>query len=672
MGISDDTTGVDPGEAFLQKTSHLSSDPSARWQVFLEQFAGAGWEFESCLETWQRVFEDQPPGSNPCWIPSETDIAHSNIQAWCTELGLPDALSLHRWSTQNRQEFWDHALATLDIAFRQEPNSAFETLGGRAVPHLLPNAKLNIVESCFQTPRDQVALIMGDSHGDLHYHSYGELQSRVNQVSNALSELGLRVGDRIGVVMPMTFESIAIYLGIIQAGLVVVSIADSFASPEIRSRLEIANAKAVFSYETLSRSGKVFQLGERVRAATELPVYVVSAHHSGNSIADEKTTFSWRQIVERQSDQFEPVIGNPHDAINVLFSSGTTGAPKAIPWNQTTPIKCATDGHLHQDLHPGDVAAWPTNLGWMMGPWLIFATLINKGTLAVYDDAPFGEGFGQFIQDAQVNLLGVVPSMVRVWKSNKSLEKFDWSSIKCFSSTGEASNAQDMFYLSWLGGLKPIIEYCGGTEIGGGYISSTVVQPNCPATFSTAAFGLELEILDDQGQQADSGELYLVPPSIGLSVELLNRDHFETYFANCPTDQTGEPLRRHGDFFSRLSNGYFIAGGRTDDTMNLGGIKISSVEIEQVLNRLPEISESAAVAVPLDGSGPDQLIVFIVLSTPNQAECDSQTLLGKMNQLIRSELNPLFKIGKLITKDALPRTASNKVMRRLLRGELVE
>ena len=104
----------------------------------------------------------------------------------------------------------------------------------------------------------------------------------------------------------------------------------------------------------------------------------------------------------------------PDDPINILFSSGTTGEPKAIPWTQTTPIKCAADAHFHQDVQPGDVLVWPTNLGWMMGPWLIFASLINRATMGALSTARRRAAtFGRFVQDAEATMLGVVPSLVQ-------------------------------------------------------------------------------------------------------------------------------------------------------------------------------------------------------------------------------------------------------------------
>ncbi len=357
--------------------------------------------------------------------------------------------------------------------------------------------------------------------------------------------------------------------------------------------------------------------------------------------------------------------------INVLFSSGTTGDPKAIPWNQTTPVKCAVDGHFHHDIQPADVVAWPTNLGWMMGPWLIFASLINRATIALFEDAPNHVEFGRFVQNARVSMLGVVPTLVRAWRETACMEGCDWSAIRCFSSTGEASHADDMMYLSWLAGCKPIIEYCGGTEIGGGFISSTLLHANIPSAFATPAIGSRFVLLDERHQVADRGELYLVPPALGLSGSLLNRDHHVTYFGDVPPGPQGETLRRHGDHFSRVSTpfgDYYFAGGRVDDTMNLGGIKVSSAEIEQTLNAMEGISETAAIAVST--AGPDQLVVYAVLGPDAPAALhDKGHLLQALNQVLRAKMNPLFKISDVVIAHALPRTASNKVMRRELRRE---
>ena len=302
----------------------------------------------------------------------------------------------------------------------------------------------------------------------------------------------------------------------------------------------------------------------------------------------------------------------------------------------------------------------------MMGPWLIFASLINKATVALYYGAPMGIEFGSFVQDAEVNMLGVVPSIVRQWKNTGTMEAFDWSKINCFSSTGEASNPEEMKYLMQLGNNKPIIEYCGGTEIGGGYVTSTVVQPNIASTFSTQALGGEFILLDENNKASNKGEMFLIPPIMGLSNSLLNRDHYKVYYEGIPT-YMGKVLRKHGDELVKLENGYYKAQGRADDAMNLGGIKVSSIQIEEVINKLDFVKESAAIAVSPSDGGPSQLVLYIVGRASGFSE--EEKLKGAKN-IIRERLNPLFKVEKLVEIDQLPRTASGKVMRRTLRDLL--
>jgi acetyl-CoA synthetase len=303
----------------------------------------------------------------------------------------------------------------------------------------------------------------------------------------------------------------------------------------------------------------------------------------------------------------------------------------------------------------------------MMGPWLVYAALINGATVALYYGAPTTREFGQFVQDAGVTMLGLVPSLVAAWRSTGCMAGLDWSKIRAFSSTGECSNPEDMLFLMYLAGYRPIIEYCGGTEIGGGYVTGTVVQPSAPGTFSTAALGSEFLILDEEGRPADKGEIFLVPPSLGLSRELLNGDHHDVYFAGVPRNLDAKVLRRHGDQFERFANGYLRARGRIDDSMNLGGIKVSSLQIEEVVGAVSGVQETAAIAVPAEGGGPGRLVIYAVMAGGNEVGRDD--LKSRMQSAIREKLNPLFKIHNVKIVGALPRTASNKVMRRALRAQ---
>ncbi|MBD2194258.1 MULTISPECIES: AMP-binding protein [Calothrix] len=656
-GISQETAAI----MLPQINQWLSSLPAAKcWQHLTQNILKPDQPFHFHELLYQTTFADWQTGQPPAWFPSDEQIQSTNIAALMKQLNVNSYPELHAWSTQHRGEFWEIMIQRLGIRFQKPYSKIVDLSQGVESPQWLVDGRLNIAESCFLADENATAIIFQQEGGSLSTLTYSELHSLTNRVANGLVQAGFVTGDAIAIALPMTVESVAIYLGIVKAGCVVVSIADSFAPAEIAMRLHLAQAKAIFTQDYVWRCGKQLPLYSKVVDANAPRAIVL-----GSSVELRVGDVTWQEFLS-QNEQFDAVISHPAAHINILFSSGTTGVPKAIPWTQTTPIKCAVDGHLHQDIHPGDVVAWPTNLGWMMGPWLIYASLINKATIALYYDTPTERGFGEFIQNAPVNMLGVVPSLVSTWKTTACMQGLDWSSIKAYSSTGECSNPQDMLFLMSQAGYKPIIEYCGGTEVGGAYLTSTVVQPSAPSTFTTPALGLDLAIFDEAGHPSDKGEVFIIAPAIGLSTELINKDHHQVYFAHTPCSS----LRRHGDQIERLSNGYYRTHGRVDDTMNLGGIKVSSMEIEQILNTVEGICEAIAIAYSPPEGGPSQLIVYAVLESHIQP--NKELLQNSLQTAIRKQLNPLFKIQDIVIIDTLPRTSSNKVMRRVLREDYQE
>jgi acetyl-CoA synthetase len=362
-----------------------------------------------------------------------------------------------------------------------------------------------------------------------------------------------------------------------------------------------------------------------------------------------------------ERDTYDAVSCRPGDPTNILFSSGTTKDPKGIPWTHTTPIKAIADAYLHLDVRPSDVLAWPTSFGWMMGPWLTYGSLVNNATMALYVGSTTMRAFGEFVAHAGITILGVVPKLVRSWKSDGAMEGLDWHRIRLFASTAEPSTPEEMLYLMFLAGYRPIIEYCGGTEIGGAYITGTVVQPCAPSTFTTPALGLDFVILDD-GQPAARGEVFLVPPSIGLSTELLNYDNDEEYHQGVPTGPHGERLRRHGDQIERLGGGYYRHLGRIDDMININGVKTSSEEIRSVLvNDL--VYDSKPIAVDLDGSGQHRLVVYAVPRDARLLGSDElrSRLRGEFQRSIRANLNPLLAhVEDVVLVSELPQAGPGK------------
>ncbi|WMJ72996.1 AMP-binding protein [Cytophagaceae bacterium ABcell3] len=638
------------------------------WKKIAAQVGGKA-DFESLCHIYLQIFasEEVPIA----WVPDESTVERSNIARLMHGLDIPTYKKLHQWSVENREAFWERTINFLDIKFSKPFTKVMDLSKGVENPEWLSGATLNIVESCLQGRKEQDAIVYAlEGAANIERVTYEALGKKVKQFASGLESVGFQKGDRIVLYIPLCMEAVVAYLGIIKAGMVVVSVADSFSATELRKRIEMTDASGVVCCDGYTYGGRYLDVISRVREA--VPEKLIFCRLAGE---DEKKSGEMYFEELLGNDAFQAVEAKPDDLINILFSSGTTKEPKAIPWTHLTPIKCASDGFYHQDIKPEDVVTWTTGMGWMMAPWLIFATLINKATMAIYTGAATGEDYASFVKEARVSVLGTIPSVVKAWRAKDFHKKVDWK-VRLWSSTGEPSNPEDYFYLMYLSGFKaPIVEYCGGTEIGGAYITGTVVQPASPSVFTTPALGLDFYLLDQQGKpvgEGVAGEVFIVPPSIGLTQKLLNRDHHEEYYQHVPAGPNGEALRKHGDAFEvheEMGVEFFKSSGRVDDAMNLGGIKISAVEIEEVLNKHEDVFECAAVAIAGAGGGPEKLVVYV---KPLVKNIDLNILKKEMQDKLSKELNPLFRIFDVVKTENLPRTASNKLMRRVLRNRYLD
>lgn len=638
----------------------------------------------------------------PAWIPDPEATAFTNVGKILERHGrkflgarYTDPISsfsdFQKFSVSHPEDYWKIVLDELNISFSVPPSCILREHslgeqssypGGQWLPGALLNSAGNCLTSNGKRSPGDIAIKWRDEGDDdlpVKNMTLDELRQEVWLVAHALKTLDLPNGSAIAIDMPMNVTAVVIYLAIVLAGYAVVSIADSFAPLEIAMRLRISSAKVIFTQDYIIRGNKRLPLYSRVVDAESPLAIVVPSENFSVSTKLRKHDISWPAFLERvvhcKTKLFSAVEKPVEEFTNILFSSGTTGEPKAIPWTHATPLKAAADAWCHMDVRKGDVVAWPTNLGWMMGPWLVYASLLNGASMALYNGSPLDSGFAKFVQDAKVTMLGVVPSIVRAWKSANSTFGYDWSAIRCFGSTGEASSVDEYLWLMGRAHYKPVIEYCGGTEIGGGFVSGSLLQAQSLSAFSTPAMGCTLFILGNDGHPIPQdtpgiGELALDPTMFGASSTLLNADHYDVYFKGMPIVK-GKILRRHGDEFERTSCGYYRAHGRADDTMNLGGIKVSSVEIERVCNGVDDaILETAAIGVPPLGGGPEQLLIAVVFKDPSDSGLNLDELKVLFNKMLQKKLNPLFKVSSVVHVSSLPRTASNKVMRRVLRQQM--
>ncbi|GAV63693.1 AMP-binding domain-containing protein/DUF3353 domain-containing protein/DUF4009 domain-containing protein [Cephalotus follicularis] len=680
------------------------TDTPATWQNITSQILLPHLPFSFHQMLYYGCYKGFAPDP-PAWLPHPESAILTNVGRLLESRGkeflgskYKDPISsfsdFQEYSVLNPEVYWKTIMDELCVSFSIPPQCILRenTIGNRLSSNpggqWLPGAFVNPARNCLSLNSKRklngIAIRWrdeGDDYLPVKSMTFKDLRAEVWLIAYALNALGLEKRSAIAIDMPMNVNSVFIYLAIVLAGHVVVSIADSFAAPEISTRLKISGAKAIFTQDRIIRGDKSIPLYSRVVDAQAPMAIVIPTQGSTFSMELRDGDIYWHDFLEtvRNLKEHEFVaVEQPVEAFtNILFSSGTTGEPKAIPWTHITPFKAAADAWCHMDIQSGDIIAWPTNLGWMMGPWLVYASLLNGASMALFNGSPLGSGFAKFVQDAKVTMLGVIPSIVRAWKSTNCTAGYDWSAIRCFSSTGEASNVDEYLWLMGRSYYKPIIEYCGGTEIGGGFISGSLLQAQSLAAFSTPAMGCSLYILGDDGYPIPQntpgmGELALGPLLFGASSTLLNADHYGVYFRGMPI-WNGKILRRHGDVFERTSRGYYHAHGRADDTMNLGGIKVSSIEIERICNAVDaNILETAAVGVPPPEGGPERLVIAVVFKDSNNSTPDLNQLRMSFNSVVQKTLNPLFRVSRVVPLSSLPRTATNKVMRRVLRQHFTQ
>ncbi|MBL90235.1 MAG: AMP-dependent synthetase [Myxococcales bacterium] len=558
-------SGLDEKEAawLSEKIAGLKEgSPSGVWQALSKTVLTPHMPFELHRTLYAHTYRDwdeQQLGPRPAWIPSEAEKARTNLAKL---LPGDDLKSLHHHSIHAPEIYWPNILSALRINFHKPPKKMVRLVDDVEKASWFPDSKLNIATSCFDRRRSgDVVLIWQKEGGSLHRMKRQELQARVRQIAVALREAGFEPGDAVGLQMPMTMDAICIYLGIVWAGCVVVSIDESLSGKEAKECLDIVQAKGLFTQRILYGETTPGPLYEELVEA-QAPKIILCGEGQADKLPVRPEDLAWDDFLALAKEDeavagYAPYIALSDAVTNIHFSFAEGQGPKAVPWTQVTPIKAAADAWAHQDIQIGDVVAWPSNLGSMTGPWLIYAALLNGGTIALFEGAAHDRAFGEFVEEAQVNMLGVSPSLVRAWRTSGCMSGLAWESIKCFSSTGEPSNEEDMHWLMAHAGYKPVIEYCGGSEIGGGCLTGSLVQPQAPATFSTKAMGTDFLIINESGEETKDGELALVPPLLGSSSTLLNQDHHEAYFAGMPKGPKGQKLRRHGDSMTQLPGGYF-------------------------------------------------------------------------------------------------------------------
>ncbi|MFO7683515.1 MAG: AMP-binding protein [Chloroflexota bacterium] len=619
-------------------------------------------------------------GGDIVWTPTPAHIAHSNLTRFINQHHLADYHTLMTRSTSDIAWFTDAILKFLDIQFQQPYTQVVDLSSGIQRPTWCVDGQLNIVSNCVDkwaanpATRHHIALIWEGEEGTSQSLTYGQLAAAVNRCANALRSLGLGKGDGIGLHMPMTLEICVALLAIAKIGGVILPLFSGYGAGAIQSRLADADARALFTADGFFRRGKVVALKPTAdEALAHLPTieHVIVLRRAGNDTAMQSGRDQWwHDLIPPQSDKAEPEPTAAEDTLMLIYTSGTTGKPKgAVHTHCGFPVKAAQDMAFGTDVHPGDVIYWMTDMGWMMGPWLIFGATLLGATAVIYDgapDFPNPDRLWQLVARHRINQLGLSPTLIRalIPHGDELVHAHDLSSLKCFASTGEPWNPDPWLWLFNVvgGGKRPIINYSGGTEISGGIVMGNPMLPLKPASFAAACPGMAADVVDENGRSVRNqvGELVIRAPWIGMTRGFWRDEqrYLDTYWS------TFENVWVHGDFAAIDADGMWYILGRSDDTIKVAGKRLGPAEVESVLVNHPAVNEAAAIGVP-DAIKGSSVVCFCVLA-PGYAPSDA--LRAELQAKIAAEMGKPLQPKEIWFVSDIPKTRNAKVMRRIIRS----
>lgn len=624
--------------------------------------------------------ETFPFGQHIVWQPKPEWTAGSNLKKFMDVHQIVNYDTLLQHSLADIEWFWDAVLKDLDIQFYKSYSKVVDMDNGLQFPVWCVDGQMNIVHNCLDkwqntTVRDKVALKWEGEDGKVLELAYKQLFQEVNRCYNGLKALGLKKGDVVGLFMPMIPELVIAFLAVIKAGGVILPLFSGFGSSAIATRLKDAGAKYLFTADGMWRRGKAVPMKGTVDTAlSQVPSVqkVVVVKRTGQSDVPwvKSIDIWWSDLVSSQSVEAETERTAAEDILMLIYTSGTTGKPKgAVHTHCGFPIKAAQDMYHAMDLKAGETMYWMSDMGWMMGPWEVFGSLLIGASMLFYDGAPDYPDFERLwslVEKHWVTHLGITPTLIRtlIPHGTGHLKKHNLSSLRMIGSTGSPWDPESW---TWtfehvLGREKPIINYSGGTEISGGILCGNFFKPLKPCAFSGPVPGMDADVVDDDGipVRKTVGELILRQPWIGMTRGFWNdrQRYLDTYWNRF------ENVWVHGDYAAIDEDGLWYILGRSDDTIKVAGKRLGPAEVESIVNSHPMVSDSAVIGVPDEIKG-EVVVVFCVLK-PKIAVSESLRH-ELMDQIIR-ELGKPLKPKAVKFAVALPKTRNAKIMHRVIRA----
>lgn len=575
--------------------------------------------------------------------------------------------------------FWNAVVNFLGIPFSTPYEEVMNLDAGPEWATWFTGGTVNLADVCVdrwsRIDGEAIAVISEHEDGNFDTFTFAELEDISARLAGGLRDLGVERGDAVAVYLPMTAEAVIALLAVARLGAVFVPIFSGYGAEAVASRIEDPRPSALICADGYRRRDELVQMKETADAAIEsvggVPAVVwVDLAGRPDTPVTVGRDHRWDTVITRSS-AVDPVKTSAEEPVLLAYTSGTTGRPKgAVHTHGGLSVKLAQEGAFQADIRRGDRVMWATDMGWIMGPWIVVAGLANGATVVTFDGAPNHPGHDRLFELAakhELTFLGLSPTFIRAIQPHGSahIVEHDLSSLRAFGSTGEPWNPDPWWWLFRdVGGERiPIVNISGGTEVGACILAVNLMQGIKPISVGGPALGMDVAVLDADGNPVSGavGELSILKPWPAMTRGFWGeRDRYlEAYWSRFPG------VWVHGDWASVDDDGFWFLHGRSDDTLNIAGKRVGPAEIESAAISLPDIVMAAAVGIPDPVKG-EAIAVYVVPAL--DSSLDASQLESRVADTVAAILGKSFRPKHVVIVDDLPRTRSAKIVRRAVRA----
>jgi acetyl-CoA synthetase len=584
---------------------------------------------------------------------------------------------MYRRSVERPEEFWAEAAGELEWfapwtkVLEGEAQHAKWFVGG----------KLNLSHNCVDrhalgARKDKVALLWEGEPGEVRKITYGELHGQVQRFANVLKGLGIKRGDRVAVYMGMCPELAIALLACARIGVIHSVIFGGFAAHAISDRVNDSECVAILTQDTSYRRGSEVRLKAIVDEALEkcsTVKNVVVFRRSGSAVSMKAgRDVWWDEAMAKADADCDAEWMDAEDPLYLLYTSGTTGKPKGLV--HTTggySVQTYLTSKYVFDLREEDIYWCTADIGWVTGhSYVVYGPLQNGATVMMYEGAPNWpecDRFWKIVDDHKVTVFYTAPTAIRAFTKwgDSWVHKHSLASLRLLGTVGEPINPESwMWYYREIGKERcPIVDTYWQTETGSIMIAPIpAAVPTKPGSATRPFFGIVPEVVTKEGEPVPDGQggllVFRKPwPSMARTIYGDQARYEEAYWSEVPGSYfTGDGARRDSD-------GYFWLMGRVDDVINVSGHRLGTMEVESALVAHPKVAEAAVVGRPDEMKG-QAIAAFVTLEGGHEA---SEELRQELRQWVAKEIGALARPDDLRFTEALPKTRSGKIMRRLLR-----